>query len=394
MYGPQRIPLIEAQLTDYSQLHQQRQTRWQRALNTIEELFEAAGHGNVRAFRALEDIQAGRRRLWETQTTSDFAALTSELMGRQLKARFMQQPSVFRRYVPIRATPITNFKNVYAVAVDRSNQSVTFNSAIPENTAFGYSAFADSSEGYKVAKYIEGYKHSFELKMNDDLGGLAQVVPYMVEDQVYVQEYFAVTLHCDANGPHATLYTAGRGNIVNDGATNNMPMSEAALETAFNQIGQATDASGRPILLNNGLIVVVGNKALERKALRFKNMIETRRTEGSTVVVTTNSLSDFDVVYNPFIGQIVTTNLATSWWVFPRPTPNPTRTWAEMGFLQGFDVPQVYMKRPNILTLGGAEVAGIGDFNTWSMEYAVATAFGGRQLADYQVTVASNGTGT
>jgi hypothetical protein len=63
-----------------------------------------------------------------------------------------------------------------------------------------------------------------------------------------------------------------------------------------------------------------------------------------------------------------------------------------MGFLAGMETPQVYMKQPNTLTLAGQPVSGIGDFNTWSMEYAVATAFGGRQLADYQVTVASDGT--
>jgi hypothetical protein len=127
-------------------------------------------------------------------------------------------------------------------------------------------------------------------------------------------------------------------------------------------------------------------------AMKLANTIETRQENSDFTRVSRSVLPAFDIVYNPYISEVVTTNLDTSWWLFPRPTANPSRTWAEMGFLSGMETPQVYMKAPNTLTLGGQPVSGIGDFNTWSMEYAVATAFGGRQLADYQVTVASDGT--
>jgi hypothetical protein len=361
------------------------------------DLFEGVKQGDKTAFRLLEDIQRGERRLWESQTTSDFPALVSELMGRRLKARFLSHELKYRQYVPVRPTPITDFRNVYSVGVDRDANSSTFGKPIAEGATFGYSTFKDSSLGYRVFKYIEGYKASFELRMNDDLGGLAQVVPYMVDDQIYVQETFAVNLHCDASGPLASLYTTGRGNVIIDNVTDpstpvtNPLLSMESLEAAFAQLRSARDSNGRPIRID-GAILVVGTAALEMLGQKLANTIETRQTNGTFERVSRSVLPPFTVVFNPYIAEVVTTNLDTSWWLFPRPETNPTRTWAEMGFLAGMETPNVYMKASNTLTIGGQPVSNIGDFNTWAMEYAVATAFGGRVLEDYQVTVASDGT--
>ncbi len=382
---------------DYTAVQTQQNAVRETAMFHLEELYDRVGRGDINAFRTLEDIRDGRRRLWESQTTSDFPALTSALMGRRLKAQWMSWPLQYRRYIPIRSSPITDFRQVYGVGVNRDANSATFGQIIAEGASFGYSTFADTIEGYRAYKYIEGYKTSWELRLNDDLGGLGQIVPLMVDDQVYVQEKFAVTLHADANGPHASLYTSGRGNIIIDNVTDpstpvtNPLLSMESLEAAFAQLKSAKDVSGRPIMVN-GAVLVVGTAALEMLAMKLLNTIETRETNGTFERVSRSVLPAFDIVYNPYIGEVVTTNLDTSWWLFPRPVANPSRTWAEMGFLAGMETPQVYMKAPNTLTLGGQPVSGIGDFNTWSMEYAVATAFGGRQLADYQVTVASDGT--
>lgn len=385
-----RVAVTESQLINYQPVRAQRTAMIERALNQLEELYEGAKNGSIKALRLLEDIRDGRTRLYETQSTSDFPALTSELMGRRLRAKFMAYPVKFRSYIPMREGSITNFKNVYSVAVDRNSNSATFGDPIPEGAGFGYSTFKDSNEGYRVFKYIEGYKNTFELRLNDDLGGLAQVVPYMVEDQVFVQEVFAVGLHADASGPLATLYTAGNGNIVTDGATPNPPLSLSSLQAGFELLKSAKDDAGRPIMIN-GAVLVVGSASLETLAMQIKATLEIRQVEGADTRVSRPALPDFDIVYNPYIDQVVTSNADTSWWLFPRPVSGTARTWAEMGFLQGFDIPQAYMKAPNTMTLAGQLVNQIGDFDTWTQEWAVATAFGGRNLKDVQTTVASRG---
>lgn len=390
----------------------QRQTRAHlTVLGLVETLFECMGNGasdpfkrlhesygmrdvktSVDALRRLEDISAARYRLWESQKSSDFPALMSELSGRMLKAKYMTASPRFRQIVPIRPTPITNFKNVHSVGVNRNDNSTTFGEPIPENGSFGYSSFSDSLESYRVKKYIEGWRASFELRMNDDLGGLSQITSYMVEDAIFVQEKFAVSLFADANGPDATLYTAARGNIIVDGGTTNPALSLSALQAGVSQITDAKDVSGRPIVFPQGLTLVVGTGSLLIQAQQILNTLEIRQTEGTDVRVSRPSLPEITIVHDPYIGSVVSTNLETSWWLFPTPTPNPTRTWAEMGFMQGFDTPQLYVKSPNTQNLAGALISEVGNFNTWSAEWAVATIFGGRTLEDYQMTVASNGT--
>jgi hypothetical protein len=384
----------EFKLIDAEESNRLAQARRVTVLNHLEELFEATRNGNIKALRTLQDIARGSKKLWESQTTADFPALTSELMGRQLRAQFMAWPTIFRQIVPVRPTPLLNFKNVYSVKVERLNNSATFGTKIPEGASFGRSNFQDSSEGYQAYKYIEGYKAAFELRLNDDLGGLGQIPQLMVEDAVYVQEKFCVGLFADANGPHASLYTTGRGNIVTDGSNVNLPLSISALQYAWGQLKSAKSAgTARPINVGaNGVTLVVGNARLEAIAYQIKNTMEIRQTEGSDTRVSTPYLPNLTIVYNPFIGEVVSSNLATSWWLFPTPTPNPTRTWAEVGFLAGMEVPQLFMKAPNTLRSDGSVASDIGDFDTWATEYAVATAFGGRQLDDYQVTVASKGT--
>ena len=386
--------LSNTQFIDYTPVRQSYTNTRRTALATLGNLFNQVREGSHDALYTLQKIQRGDIRLFESQTTSDFAALTSELMARELKAAFRSQPSTFRQYVPVRSTPVTDFRNVYSVGVDRDANSSTFGQIIPEGGTFGYSTFKDTLEGYRVFKYIEGYKSSFELRMQDDLGGLAQVVPYMVDDARYVQELFAVNLHCDASGPLASLYSTARGNIVIDSISTGTPvtnpeLSLTSLQAAWAQLKSATDTSGRPIFIN-GAVLVVGSAALEIRAMEILNTIEIRRETATRLGAP--SLPPYQVVFNPYIGQVVTTNLETSWWLFPAPATNPTRTWAEMGFMANYDTPQVFMKAPSIMTTGGQMVSDIGSFDTWSHEYAVATIFGGRNLVDYQVTVASDGT--
>lgn len=408
----QKIIINEGQLgQDYRAISRKQNQSRMRILGLIETLFECMGNGHndpfkrlhesfgmrdvqtrTDAFRRLQDIGNASYRLWESQKTSDFPGLMSELCGRMLKAKYMTAAPVFRQIVPVRTSPVPNFKNVHSVGVNRNDNSTTFGTPIPENGSFGYSSFGDSLESYKVSKYIEGYRFSFELRMNDDLGGLSQIVNYMTEDAIFVQELFSVGLYADTSGPNALLYNAGNGNVVVDGATTNPLLSLSGLQAAIGLINDATDASGRPIVFPQGYTLVVGTGSLQIQAQQILNTIEIRQADGADTRVSRPSLPEIELIYNPYIKSVVTTNLDTSWWIFPTPTPNPTRTWAEMAFLQGFETPQVYVKAPNTQTLGGGLVAEIGDFNNWNTEWAVATAFGGRTLEDFQMTVASNGT--
>jgi hypothetical protein len=63
-----------------------------------------------------------------------------------------------------------------------------------------------------------------------------------------------------------------------------------------------------------------------------------------------------------------------------------------MGFLRGYETPQIFMKMPNQSTVGGGPSPMDGDFDTDSIEYKVRHIFGG-VAEDFKMTVASTGAG-
>jgi len=97
---------------------------------------------------------------------------------------------------------------------------------------------------------------------------------------------------------------------------------------------------------------------------------------------------------NYYIPIIATAGTAgsKSWFLFAN--PNQQRPAIEMGFLRGHPEPEVFMKEPNAIRVGGGGVVNPldGDFDTDSLRYKVRHVFGGTR-EDYRMTVASNGSG-
>jgi hypothetical protein len=63
-----------------------------------------------------------------------------------------------------------------------------------------------------------------------------------------------------------------------------------------------------------------------------------------------------------------------------------------MGFLTGFDTPQLYQKVPNTMRIGGGVDPTLGDWRSMDQELKIITVFGGTQI-DGRSTVASTGRG-
>ena len=69
------------------------------------------------------------------------------------------------------------------------------------------------------------------------------------------------------------------------------------------------------------------------------------------------------------------------------------RPAVELGFLSGYETPQMYRKMPNTLNVNGGVETLMGDFYTMDQETKVIGVFGAAQI-DGRGTVGSNGTGT
>ena len=94
--------------------------------------------------------------------------------------------------------------------------------------------------------------------------------------------------------------------------------------------------------------------------------------------------------YIPIVASSANGN--TSWFIFADPAVG--RPAVEVGFLAGFNEPQLYQKMSNTMRVGsGSPDEMAGDFSTMSTEYKGVIAFGGSRL-DPKATVASNGSGS
>jgi hypothetical protein len=160
-------------------------------------------------------------------------------------------------------------------------------------------------------------------------------------------------------------------------------------------MNQAT-YEGRPInVATDKLVVMVGDGILYnllRNILSTDLIATTNAAFGgaSGIEMRTKNWVAANIVpvYAPELRNIVTSNLSTSWWIFAQPETRPV---VEIGFLSGFQSPQLYRKLPNTVRVGGGSADELGDFEIMGTEFKGLTVFGGTRM-DARSTVASDGT--
>lgn len=339
----------------------------------------------------IADVTEGRRSvvsLQEAMTTSDFPILFGDILDRQLLGSYLEWAPVWAT-IARRAT-VRDFRTVNRFAVDGGEGVL---SAVNEEEEYGAAALADSKYTYAVKKYGRRLPFSWESFVNDDLDGLKTAPIRLGKAARMTEERFATTLYAASTGPNGTFFAAGNKNIVTSG-TLNPPLSVAALQAAFTVIRSQVDADGNPIF--HGRVKLVVPPALQVTAQNILNATQIRVASGSGSATTdqlyaANWMNDLcELVVNPWLPVISTTNGNTSWYLFGE--PGLGRPALEMGFLRGHDTPEVFMKSPNAIRLGGGIIgAEDGDFESDSVEYKVRHVMGG-VLLDPKAAFASNGT--
>jgi hypothetical protein len=237
--------------------------------------------------------------------------------------------------------------------------------------------------------------------VNDDLDAFRTIPDRLARAARRSEDKFATSLFVDANGPHASLYTAGNKNIIN--ATNagasfaaiNPPLSVNALQQAMVVLSNMKDADGEPIVIDAVELVVP--PALEVVAQNILNATVLRTVAkggdtGGELEVANWMRHKVRLSVGSYIPAIATTNGNTSWWLFANPSTG--RPALEMGFLRGFEQPALYERAPNARRIGGGDV--MEAFEDDSVAWRVRHVFGGTRLTSTggaKATVASNGSG-
>lgn len=343
----------------------------------------------ARAAALYEAVVTGSRpehHLREALTTDDFPILFGDVLSRSLLAGYNEQTYTWANYAERR--PVRDLREIRLVMVDGG---ATRLERVGQRAPYPESDIAESDARVRPYKYGRTFDVSMEMLINDDLGVFSNsgTMQRFGRGARRTEEWVATNLFVDANGPHASVYTAGNNNIV----TGNPALTRTALQTALTVLSEQTDADGEPIIIEAVELVVP--TALELTAREILDTREYRIVDGAgnTQILTGNGVSaNLRLNVNHYISRVASSaNGATSWFLIANPTSQ--RPALVMAFLRGFDTPQMFVKAPDAQPIGGAGAGEMVDFETDSRRYKVRHFVGGVSV-DPKATVASNGSGT
>jgi hypothetical protein len=257
---------------------------------------------------------------------------------------------------------------------------------------------------YAPQAYAAGTAINWAAFVNDDLGIFQDISNRLAMSGTRGIHKFITGQFFDVNGPSATLYTAGYKNIINlaNGASvNNPPLNAQGVADALKVLAGMVDAGGDPIMVGGKIYIVYG-PAYTAVAQNLKRAITIQLSvEGGTanaqgfpsqfVNVENWIMNDVNLIMDPYIPLVATGN-KLSWAVVVDPN-GVNRPAVELGFLSGFETPQMYRKLPNTLRVDGGVETMMGDFYSMDQETKIVGVFGAAQI-DGRSTVGSNGSGT
>jgi len=357
------------------------------------------------AAAAWADVLEGRKSVaWllnEALTTSDFPLLTADILDRSMLAQYREWIPTWPAYA--RRRTVRDFRTVKmfppAYGADLRLEEVDEQDQYPEATLTEQAAVTLS-----VKKYGRRLSFSWEAIVNDDMQQLMDIPGRFARAARRTESRAAVDLFVDASGPHASLYTAGNKNIINvaNGASaNNPPLSISGLQDGFKVLANIKDEQGEPIFIDAVTLVVP--PALEVTARNILNAIQLELTtaggvrdggSGEQRLIAQNWMRNrLTLVVDPYLPMVATTaNGNTSWFLFAN--PNDGRPALMLAFLQGHEEPEIFIKSPNAMRVGGGMANPMdGDFENDSVTYKVRHVLGGGRI-DPRATVASNGSGS
>jgi hypothetical protein len=352
------------------------------------------------AAKFVAEVMTGKRPahyLREALGTGDFPYLFGDIIDRQLLANYLETPATYRSWC--RVATVADFRAVKRFAINGSESVLA---TVGQQEEYPESKISDIQYTYAVSKYGRAIPFAWEAMVNDDLDALKDIPARFGKAARRTEEKFATGLMFDANGPNASVYTGGNKNqviVANGALTANPPLSIAGLQDGFTVLLAMKDTDGEPITVDAVELVVP--PALMVTAENILNATELWLNPADTgaasqSVHTVNWMKQrvhLNVdYYIPIIATAGTTG-SKSWVLVAN--PGSQRPAFEMGFLRGHTEPEVFLKDPNAIRVGGGGVVNPldGDFDTDSLRYKVRHVVGG-VAEDYRMTVASNGSGS
>ncbi len=353
--------------------------------------------------------------LRETMSVTDYQALYVDVLDRMYYGFYSAYPIVNKSLVKVHT--LRDFRVVSRYLLDGVVTPLTSMDAaapppqraltgpVPQDGATAATATTAAIQ-YSPLLYQAMTSVNWRAMVNDDLGIFQDLANRLAIAGNRGISKFITTFYTDANGPNASLYTTAYGNKIvtaNGAATNNPPMSIAGLQDGIKILAGMKDSGGDPILITGRLKLWYG-PALTATANNLMNQLNVYLTQAGGVegtaqigqAVNTNNwiVQNMDPIMDPYIPIVCTTSgVQNTMWGITVDPMSQNRPNTEVGFLNGFETPQIFTKLPNTQRLGGGVDPTLGDFYTMDSDMKIVTVMGGKQI-DGRSTVASTGAGS
>lgn len=349
--------------------------------------------------------------LRETMSVTDYQSLFVDVLDRMYYGFYNAYPIVNKPLVKTHS--LRDFRVVKRYLLDGAVTPLTAMDAAappPQRAMLGPSpqdgspATTTAALTYQPLLYQAMTSVNWRAFVNDDLGIFRDLANRLAIAGNRGISKFITGLYMDSNGPNALLYQSGYRNLITTtygASANNPPLSIQGLQDAFKVLAGMRDSGGDPILMTGKPIIWYGPQ-YAATAMNLRNMMTANvAVEGGTqntantfpqqwLQISNWVVQNAEWILDPYI-PIVCSAKPLSWGVTLDPGAQ-NRPSIEVGWLNGYETPQIYQKIPNTMRLGGGVDATLGDFYTMDQDMKIITVMGGTQI-DGRSTVASNGSG-
>lgn len=396
---------------------------WKNAMNPTH---EAAVRHLVEKYPFLFPPDRGGRMLGtsgsvglrETMSVTDYQALFVDVLDRLYYGFYNAYPIVNKSMV--RTHTLRDFRIVSRYLLDGVVTPLTSMDAAappPQRALYGPVPQDGSTYGpstptgpiqYQPLLWQAMTSVNWRAFVNDDLGIFKDLSNRLaIAGNRGISKYIT-TLFFQASGLNTALYAAGYRNLITTtygAATNNPALGIQGIQDAFKVLSNMRDSGGDPILMTGKPILFYG-PAYFATAQNLKNMltnfvsVEGGLTNASgfpsqLVQVGNWALQNMELVLDPYMPIVMSAasgNIANTAWGIVMDPGGQQRPAVELGFLQGFETPQIYQKVPNTQRIGGGVEPMMGDFFSMDQDMKIVTVFAGKQI-DGRSTVGSTGAG-
>lgn len=303
-------------------------------------LWESACHGN----------RIARARFIEAMGRNDFQYALANVMDKDLMERYGALPRIWPSFA--RRLTVNDFKPKKLVDIVGGRARLP---KVAELAEYPERKYTDQEFTLTAAKFGDTFAYSWEMRINDDVDSLRSIPDDLAQSAIETEDYEATSMFFGAGGADATFWSSGHGNLI----AGNPALTVTSLSAALTQVTSRLDSDGRPVMIPKLILMVPPGLEVTANAIIKAIQIEFAQGSGSSTsnaLRTENWLSGrITVVVNHWISAIdVSGTAATTWSLMP--DPNSARPAGAIGFLRGYETPDIRVEANAGMRTGGGMV--------------------------------------